>query len=143
MSKPLYRDGVVAIFVNDEGKILLCERNDHIGAWQFPQGGLDGDESAEEALFREVKEELGNNKCEILKVGEEQTTYLFPNKVKGFDGARQSWFLCKYLPGEEPKLKNSDCFRAVRWETPRKALKSLVAWKQESFAHGLRQLGLL
>src|SRR5438067_8221410 len=54
-----YRLNVAAILQNREGKILVCERADATGAWQFPQGGVDEGETLEAALARELVEEIG------------------------------------------------------------------------------------
>src|SRR5258708_15903127 len=61
MPKPeiRYRPSVAAILRNPSGEILICERLDVRGAWQFPQGGIDGKESAAEALVREIWVEIG------------------------------------------------------------------------------------
>ena len=60
--KKFYRPNVAAIIVSsaypDEKQIFIAERSDLAGVWQFPQGGIDEGESPEEALFRELKEEL-------------------------------------------------------------------------------------
>ena len=50
-----------AIIINDQGKVLLGKRarNDAIGKWALVGGKPDGDETAEKAIVREVKEELG------------------------------------------------------------------------------------
>ncbi len=46
--------------------------------WQFPQGGIDEGESSEEALFRELKEEIGTKKVEIIAEYPEWIAYDFP-----------------------------------------------------------------
>ena len=53
-----YRPNVGIIVANDQGQVLWARR---VGqdAWQFPQGGINSNESVEEALFRELKEETG------------------------------------------------------------------------------------
>ena len=58
-----YRPNVAAIIVSsdypEKKEIFIAERTDLAGVWQFPQGGIDEGESSEEALFRELKEEIG------------------------------------------------------------------------------------
>ena len=58
-----YRPNVAAIVLSPkyplECKVLLAKRNDMLDIWQFPQGGIDKDESASVALLRELKEEIG------------------------------------------------------------------------------------
>ena len=52
---PKFRPNVAAIILNKKGEILVCERKNDLGAWQFPQGGVDGDETRVEALEREIR----------------------------------------------------------------------------------------
>lgn len=54
-----YRANVAALVLNPAGALLICERKTVPGAWQFPQGGVDPGESLEDALYREVVEEIG------------------------------------------------------------------------------------
>lgn len=64
--KFLYRPCVSACVVNSSGDILLVERLDEKGHWQFPQGGREKGESVIEAITRELKEEIGTDKFVIL-----------------------------------------------------------------------------
>ena len=53
------RQNVAGILIQaDSGKILICERYNSSGAWQFPQGGVDDGETHEEAITRELNEEI-------------------------------------------------------------------------------------
>ncbi|MFA5954513.1 MAG: WecB/TagA/CpsF family glycosyltransferase [Patescibacteria group bacterium] len=61
-----YRDSVVACIINCDGKVLLVERVDDSEHWQFPQGGVEKKESRDEAVLRELKEELGTDKFHII-----------------------------------------------------------------------------
>ena len=54
-----YRTNVAAILRNAKKEILICERFGMPGAWQFPQGGIDAKETPEQALARELWEEIG------------------------------------------------------------------------------------
>ena len=53
-----FRPNVAAILRRPDGRILIGERHDFPGSWQFPQGGIHGTETPEEALRRELAEEL-------------------------------------------------------------------------------------
>ena len=53
-----YRLNVAMIVFNEENKVLLCRRKNSEN-WQFPQGGVDGDEDITEAMYRELNEEVG------------------------------------------------------------------------------------
>ncbi len=56
---PEYRPNVAALIQRHDGALLWCERTKPPHLWQFPQGGVDKGETEKEALFRELKEELG------------------------------------------------------------------------------------
>jgi putative (di)nucleoside polyphosphate hydrolase len=53
-----FRANVGIILCNTERRLLWARRLSRSG-WQFPQGGIDADESSEEALYRELREEVG------------------------------------------------------------------------------------
>ncbi len=104
-----YRRNVAAVVLKDnypeKCEILLAKRigTGSKGAWQFPQGGIDANEKDEEALLRELKEEIGTNNVEILAKHPEWISYDFPegmkfkdgSKMKGFVGQSQKYFLVK------------------------------------------------
>ena len=84
-NKEDYRPNVAIIIVNKAGKILWCRRKDGYG-WQFPQGGLDKDESPIDAIYRETQEEVGLEKedIRIIKESEEWFDYKVP-KIEFLD----------------------------------------------------------
>ena len=53
-----YRPNVGIIIANTKGKLLYCKRR-RSNNWQFPQGGIDRNETPEQAAFRELFEEVG------------------------------------------------------------------------------------
>jgi putative (di)nucleoside polyphosphate hydrolase len=98
-----YRPNVAAIIVSCEYplscSIFVASRRDIEGAWQFPQGGIDEGESPKEALFRELKEEIGTKKVEIIAEYPEWLSYDFPQKIAKrmyqYDGQMQKYFLVR------------------------------------------------
>ncbi len=98
-----YRPNVAAIILSSEypkkKRIMLAERIDIDDVWQFPQGGIDRGESAEEALFRELKEEIGTNKVEIIAEYPEWIAYDYPDNVskrmRPYAGQTQRYFLVR------------------------------------------------
>ena len=80
-----YRPNVAGMIMNDnypnEKKILLGLRNDMNDVWQFPQGGIDKNESEENAFLREMREEIGTDNVEIIDVCPEWIYYDFPQKT--------------------------------------------------------------
>lgn len=66
--------------------------------WQFPQGGIDSGESPKDALFRELKEEIGTDNIEIISEFPHWLSYDFPPNAKPrcqFDGQKQKYFLVR------------------------------------------------
>ena len=98
-----YRPNVAAIILASsypqKVRFFVAERNDMPTVWQFPQGGIDEGESAEEALFRELEEEIGTGDVEIIAEYPEWLSYDFPEhiaqKMAPYDGQKQRYFLVK------------------------------------------------
>jgi putative (di)nucleoside polyphosphate hydrolase len=144
-----YRDCVVAVIRNQQGQVLAGERTDAKGAWQLPQGGVDAGESADEAVFRELREEIGTDRLQVLRKLPDLICYEFPaDMVAGpalkYRGQQQTWYLMELLPDGVPNLEISDGeFQDLKWMQPDTVLKGIVAWKQAAYRSGLQALGLL
>jgi putative (di)nucleoside polyphosphate hydrolase len=98
-SRP-YRRAVGAIACNREGLVLIGERLDTPGAWQFPQGGMEEDETPLAAARREFLEEVGVNLTEPMAEYPDWLIYDFPPEVQArtaigqaYRGQQQRWFL--------------------------------------------------
>lgn len=120
---PIYRPNVAFILSNAAGEILVCERSDWAGCWQFAQGGVKSGEAFIDALHREVEEELclKRSDYEVLS-SRGPYRYLFTNgrKKEGFDGQEQYYFLGR-LTNPDAQVRfdgESDEFRAARWIRP-------------------------
>ncbi|MGJ8643850.1 MAG: NUDIX domain-containing protein [Luteolibacter sp.] len=123
-----YRPNVAALMINADGNLLICERSNLPGAWQFPQGGVDKGESEVEALFREVKEEIGLKKSHYKILGSRGGyRYLYPEDVRakkvkkhGNHGQEQTYFLCQLSKGAPQVNVNQDPreFGSYRWILP-------------------------
>jgi putative (di)nucleoside polyphosphate hydrolase len=99
-----YRPNVAAVVLSPKYpsscEIFIANRNDKKSSvWQFPQGGIDEGETPQEALFRELKEEIGTDDVEIVAEHPTWMSYDFPNtvskKMYPFDGQKQKYFLVK------------------------------------------------
>jgi len=66
MNPPYFRPGAGSVIFNQHGKVLVFERADLPHTWQFQQGGLDGNETPQEALWRELREETGLLESDFL-----------------------------------------------------------------------------
>lgn len=93
-------------------KILIAQRSDLKNAWQFPQGGIDKGETPKEAIFRELKEEIGTNEVEIIAEFPEWISYDFPvnvtKKMQPFDGQIQKYFLLRLKNGAKIDLHTKE-----------------------------------
>lgn len=139
-----YRSNVAALILNANEELLICERANVPGSWQFPQGGVDPGESLKEALFREVNEEVGL-KSKHYDVVEQRGgyRYLYPPEIQqkkirknGYHGQEQSYFLCKLKPlapavdiDQKPRE-----FRDFRWIQPQEfKIEWLPEFKKEVY----------
>ena len=101
--KDLYRPNVAMIVMSekypDKKEIFIAQRNDLQNVWQFPQGGIDKGEEVQEALFRELEEEIGTRDATIVAEYPEWISYDFPPKIalsmKPYIGQTQRYFLLK------------------------------------------------
>ena len=123
-----FRPNVAALFIRPEGQLLVCERSTFPGSWQFPQGGVDLGETLDQALAREVREEIGllPEHYEVLRQ-ESGYRYLYPpqarlkkRKKHGFHGQEQTYYLCRLKPGAPEVNVNQSPreFSAYRWIEP-------------------------
>ena len=123
--------------------------------WQFPQGGVDPGENEEEALFRELEEEIGTREVSIIRSSKTRIRYHYPRKMlyilhqqpmwKPFLGQQQRWYLVK-LNCDTEKISFTHEpveFDAFQWISPRRGLKLVVPWKRKAYRKGLRSLGIL
>lgn len=120
----LYRPNVAAILTRGDGCVLVAERVRFRGAWQFPQGGVDEGETLEEALFREVREEIGV-KPHLIRILKKRGgyRYAFPKgrlKYGIYGGQEQTYYLCQFLGTDADIDLKTDHqeFGAWKWILP-------------------------
>ncbi len=63
-----FRPNVGIILTNDQGQLLWARRVGGQDAWQFPQGGINPNETPEQALYRELHEEIGLRQQDVAAV---------------------------------------------------------------------------
>ncbi len=145
-----YRPNVGIILSNDEGKLLWAKR---IGqnAWQFPQGGIQEGESPEEALFRELMEEVGltTEHVEILGSTQNWLKYRLPRRFirQGKKplciGQKQKWFILR-LTADEANLRFDSTetpeFDGWRWVDYWYPVRDVVFFKRDVYRRALQEL---
>lgn len=99
-----YRKGVGAVLFNAEGRVFAARRIDTPGqVWQFPQGGIDDGESPRQAVLRELAEETGTAKAEIIAESTAWFSYDLPPELRDkvwsgrYRGQEQLWFALRFL----------------------------------------------
>ena len=108
----IYRPNVAVIVLSAEypksKEIFIAERSDMSDIWQFPQGGIDEGESAEEALFRELEEEIGTQDVTIISEYPDWISYDFPShvakKMQPYAGQTQRYYLVQLNEGAKINL---------------------------------------
>jgi len=116
-----YRPNVAAIVLSSnkeaEEKFFLAKKKGVRRAWQFPQGGIDGNETPQKALLRELKEEIGTDDVEIIAEYPEWISYDFPNnkgdKIYPFKGQNQKYFLVRL---KEEAVINLNSYKTPEFE---------------------------
>ena len=122
----LYRPNVGAIILNMNNQMLVAQRSGMRSAWQFPQGGVDPGEGLEEALFREVEEEVGIGE-RLIQILDRKGGYRydFPKgrlKYGVYGGQEQVYYLCRFLGHDRDINLDTKCreFDHWRWIRPEK-----------------------
>ncbi len=103
---------------------MLVGRRAGQGAWQLPQGGIDEGEDPRSAVFRELREEIGTDRAEILAEHPEWVEYDLPEHLIGtfwngrYRGQRQKWFALRFLGEDSDVILDADPhpeFDAWKW----------------------------
>ena len=119
--KKKYRPNVAAILQRSDGLLLLGQRSDFPESWQFPQGGIDQGETPEDAIRREVFEEVGVPSANYRIVAQRGPYhYDFPGGKlhRGYHGQVQQYFLCRLTtssPTEFELAPTCGEFCSLKW----------------------------
>mgnify|MGYP001551768828 CR=1 FL=1 len=144
-----YRANVGIVLHNDAGQLFWCKRAGQ-DAWQFPQGGITENESPEEALYRELREETGltRDDVEIVASSREWLKYRLPPHLvrrKCFPkciGQKQRWFLLRMVSDESCiNLQHTDEpeFDGWEWVDYWKPLDDVVFFKRKVYKRALTE----
>jgi|GEM_PF-71311 putative (di)nucleoside polyphosphate hydrolase len=146
-----FRANVGIVLMRDGGELFLGGRRDGRG-WQFPQGGVRRFERPEDALYRELHEEIGLQRedVELLASTSRWLRYRLPRQYvrrKGGPlciGQKQRWFLLRMV-ADESRL-NFDAtpdpeFDSGRWVDYWWPVREVIYFKRAVYARALQELG--
>mgnify|MGYP006121878991 FL=1 len=150
IDKEGYRENVGIVICNDQRKVLWARRTGE-EAWQFPQGGINKEESAEEAMYRELKEEVGldPHNVEILARTKGWLKYDVPKSWIRRDcrdryrGQKQIWFLLRFTGKDSDVfLKNTEKpeFDDWRWDSFWAPVDQIIDFKKAVYEQALKEL---
>jgi len=137
-----YRPCAGMMLLNHENKVFVGQRIDTtMEAWQMPQGGIDEGEHIRSAALRELKEEIGTDKVEILARTPGWLYYDLPRDLVGkvwggkYRGQKQKWYLMRFL-GEDSEI-NLDTphpeFSAWKWVDIDEVPNLIVPFKRDLY----------
>ena len=144
-----YRKCVGMMILNTHKEILVGRRLDHpSGYWQMPQGGIDDNENPEEAVWREMIEEIGTNKAKLLKVSTQWINYNIPSETlktlpwgHKYIGQTQKWFAFDFL-GEDHDINvgtDNPEFSEWKWSRMNSIVDSIVPFKRDVYSKILEE----
>ncbi len=144
-----YRDNVGAVLFNAEGRVFIGRRANlpagapNLGSWQFPQGGIDTGETPRAAVMRELAEEIGTARAEVLAEHADWLTYDLPPELLGrvwggkYRGQRQRWFALRFT-GADADIRldahGEPEFDAWRWADLAEVTGLVVDFKRPVYA---------
>ncbi len=145
-----YRPNVGVILVNREGRVFVAARIDNpADAWQMPQGGIDKGEDPAVAALRELEEEIGTGKAEIVAESDGWYQYDLPPELIGkmwggkYRGQKQKWYVLRFL-GTDADI-NLDTrhpeFRAWKWVSFEQVPDLIVPFKRDLYQELVEAFG--
>ncbi len=151
IDKEGYRPNVGIILANDQGRLLWARRVGGRDAWQFPQGGINRGETPEQALFRELEEEVGltADAVEVLASTRGWLRYRLPKRFirKGQNpvciGQKQKWFLLRMLADDDRvrlDRNHKPEFDHWQWVSYWYPLNQVISFKREVYRRALKEL---
>ena len=150
----LYREGfrpnVGIILLNQKNQVFWGKRiRSH--SWQFPQGGIDRGETPEQAMFRELHEEVGLRPEHVAIVArtKDWLRYEVPDRfirrdARGhYKGQKQIWYLLRLVAQDwhlNLRATSHPEFDAWRWNDYWVPLDVVVEFKRGVYEMALTEL---
>lgn len=146
-----FRPNVGIVLINERDQVLWARRVGGHDAWQFPQGGIQPRESPEDALFRELNEEVGLEPGQVEIIGRTRgwLRYRLPprlrrhNSTPGFLGQKQQWFMLRLLADDSAirfDATSEPEFDHWQWVSYWYPVLEVVDFKREVYRRALREL---
>ena len=145
-----FRPNVGIILLNQRNQVFWGKRI-RTHSWQFPQGGIDRGETPEQAMFRELREEVGlmPDHVRIVARTRDWLRYEVPDRyirrdARGFyKGQKQIWYLLQMVVADHNlNLRATDHpeFDAWRWNDYWVPLEVVVEFKRGVYEMALTEL---
>jgi putative (di)nucleoside polyphosphate hydrolase len=145
-----FRANVGIVLMNNDGHVFWGKRANQ-NAWQFPQGGIKPMETPQQAMLRELNEEVGlsAHQVEILGRTRDWLTYRLPKSLIRYHskplciGQKQIWFLLRLTESDAAINLNSanrpefDCWKWVEFDYP---VQQVIEFKREVYQKALTEL---
>jgi putative (di)nucleoside polyphosphate hydrolase len=145
-----YRKGVGALVFNSHGQVLVARRIGTADAWQLPQGGLHPGENPRIAVKRELLEEIGTDRVEIIAEYPGWLRYELPKVLRGkvwkgkYCGQEQRWFAFRFT-GDDAEIDlaahSHPEFDAWQWVRIEQLPSLAVAFKRRLYEQLVEQFG--
>jgi len=148
-----FRPNVGIILSNAKNEVFWGKRiREH--SWQFPQGGIKHGETPEQAMFRELREEIGLQPDHVRIVGrtrdwlryEVPESWIRREWRGSYRGQKQIWFLLRLIGRDSDiSLRSTDHpeFDAWRWHDYWIPLEAVIEFKREVYSQALNELSRL
>lgn len=152
-----YRPCVGVVLISPERKVWIGKRREKLEnqrqSWQMPQGGIDRGEDPANAALRELAEETGTDKAEILGRTADWLFYDLPTErvgiaLKGkYRGQKQIWFAMRFLGQDAdfnilaPPGGHKPEFDDWRWANAEEVIDLIVDFKQPVYKAVFEQFG--
>ncbi|CDG19064.1 RNA pyrophosphohydrolase [Xenorhabdus doucetiae] len=144
-----YRPNVGIVICNRQGQVLWARRyGQH--SWQFPQGGINPGESPEQAMYRELFEEVGLNRKDVRVLASTRSwlRYKLPKRLVRWDtkpvciGQKQRWFLLQLLCNEADinvQRSKTPEFDGWRWVSYWYPVRQVVSFKRDVYRRVMKE----
>ena len=160
----LYRPNVGIVLLNENNLIFTGERNVSYSEvkstqWQMPQGGIDENESIDDAMYRELLEETGVKKENIKLISKTKNwiyydipenligkSYTIKNNNIYYKGQKQIWYLLKFIGKDSDiNLNNHHEIEFINWKwiNAQSLIDNIVEFKKQTYVNVLKEFKLI